>query len=91
MKIKQRLVLWIFQFLRWYFSGRTVTRVTFFDGHGFAEAGKVSGGVIRRGPSGFPVDLEMYMTQPGQSPSDSKRFSALSLRHEKGIGWVFYD
>ena len=91
MKIKQRLVLWIFRFLRGYFSGRTVTRVTFFDGQGFAETGKVSGGVIRRGPSGLPVDLEFFLAQPGQSPSDNKRFSALSLRWEKEIGWAFYD
>ncbi len=90
--MKRRIVMLIFRFLRWYFIGRTVNHMTMLEGKKLhRESGKVVGGVIRRDASGFPVDMEMFMSRPGFSPSEMKRFSVLSVRREQEIGWVFYD
>lgn len=90
--MKVWIVMLIFKFLRWYFTGRTVRHMTILEGQKLhRDSGKVMGGVIRRNAVGFPVDMEMFLSRPGASPTDLKRFSVLSLRLERSIGWVFYD
>lgn len=90
--MKARIVMWIFRFLRWYFLGRKVTRMTMLDGRKlYRDSGKVLSGVIRRDESGFPVELELFVARPGYSMSDLMVVPVTGLRAEKELGWVFYD
>ena len=91
-KAKIKLAEWLLQAVRAYFIGKRVTMMALLDGQPiFRGEGKVIGGVITRDASRMPTGMNLFVSQPGHSPTDLKRCPVTSIRRDKILGWVAYD
>lgn len=91
-KAKTKLAEWLLQVVRAYFIGKTVHHMSRLDGQPIHRAeGKVIGGVIRRDATRMPTGMELFLSTPGRSPTDLKRFPVTALERDKTLGWMFYD
>lgn len=91
-KAKIKLAEWLLQVVRAYFIGKTLTFFKLLDGQPvYRGEGKVIGGVITRNASRMPTGMNLFVSQPGHSPTDLKRCGITSIRRDKVLGWVSHD
>ena len=91
-RAKIKLAEWLLQIVRAYFIGKTLTFFKLLDGQPvYRGEGKVIGGVITRDASRMPTGMNLFVAQPGHSPTDLKRCGIGSIRRDKVLGWVSHD
>ena len=91
-RAKIKLAEWLLQIIRAYFIGKTLTFFKLLDGQPvYRGEGKVIRGVITRDASRMPAGMNLFVSQPGHSPTDLKRCAITSIKRDKTLGWVSYD